>query len=156
LTDPDPTHDPMHDPMHTPASTANADPGPEAKSATWQRGLAVRKHVLGDAYVDRAFEQADAFSRDWQDFVTEHAWGAAWARPGLALKTRSMLNVAMLVALNRPHELEIHLRGALRNGVTDAELREILIQCAVYCGAPAAMDGFRVARKVLAERDAGG
>lgn len=136
--------------------TPTPDDLPAERSETWRRGLAVRRQVLGDAYVDRAFEQADAFSRDWQDFVTEHAWGAAWARPGLPLKTRSMLNVAMLVALNRPHELEIHLRGALRNGVSDAEIREILIQCAVYCGAPAAMDGFRVARKVLAERDAAG
>ena len=140
----------------TPDATPDDSPDTAARSETWRRGLAVRRQVLGDAYVDRAFEQADAFSRDWQDFVTEHAWGAAWARPGLALKTRSMLNVAMLVALNRPHELEIHLRGALRNGVSEAEIREILIQCAVYCGAPAAMDGFRVARKVLAERDAAG
>lgn len=138
-----------------PPATGAVPTDPATRSETWHRGLAVRRQVLGEAYVDRAFEQADAFSRDWQDFVTEHAWGAAWARPGLPLKTRSMLNVAMLVALNRPHELEIHLRGALRNGVSEAEIREILIQCAVYCGAPAAMDGFRVARKVLAERESG-
>ena len=121
------------------------------KSDSWKRGYAVRSKVLGEDYVERSFREADDFSRDWQDYVTEHAWGASWARPGLDLKTRSMLNLAMLTALNRPHEFEIHLRGAIRNGVTRDEVKEILIQVATYCGAPAALDGFRIARKVFAE-----
>ena len=93
-------------------------------------------------------------TRDLQDYVTEHAWGATWARPGLDFKTRSIINLAMISALNRPHELEIHLRGALRNGVTRDEIKEIFLQVAVYCGAPAALDSFRIARRVLAEHDA--
>ena len=87
--------------------------------------------------------------------MTEHAWGASWARPGLDFRIRSMLNLAMLTALNRPHEFEIHLRGALRNGVSAAEIKEILLQTAVYCGAPAALDSFRIARRVLAEQEKG-
>jgi 4-carboxymuconolactone decarboxylase len=123
------------------------------KSETWKRGYMARARVLGEEYVENAFNNADDFTRDLQDYVTEHAWGASWAREGLEFKTRSMINLAMISALNRPHELEIHLRGALRNGVTRAEIKEILLQVAVYCGAPAALDSFRVARKVLAEVD---
>lgn len=123
----------------------------DGKSDAWKRGYAARKAVLGDAYVDRAFGEADDFSRDLQDYVTEHAWGASWARPGLDRRTRSMLNLAMLTALNRPHELEIHLRGAIRNGLTKDEIKEIFLQAAVYCGAPAAVDSFRIARRVFAE-----
>jgi 4-carboxymuconolactone decarboxylase len=125
------------------------------KSDTYKRGLAARKKVLGDDYVDNAFRNADAFSRDLQEYLTEHAWGASWGRPGgLDFKTRSMINLAMISALNRPHELEIHLRGALRNGVSRDEIKEILLQVAVYCGAPAAVDSFRTAKKVFAEADA--
>jgi 4-carboxymuconolactone decarboxylase len=125
------------------------------KSDTYKRGLAARKKVLGDEYVDNAFRNADAFSRDLQEYLTEHAWGASWGRPGgLDFKTRSMINLAMISALNRPHELEIHLRGALRNGVSRDEIKEILLQVAVYCGAPAAVDSFRTAKKVFAEADA--
>ncbi len=123
----------------------------ENKSKTWHQGYEVRAKVLGKEYVDKAFREADEFTRDLQDYVTEHAWGASWARPGLDHKTRSMLNLAMITALNRPHEFEIHVRGALRNGVTKDEIKEILLQTAVYCGAPAALDSFRIARKVLAE-----
>jgi 4-carboxymuconolactone decarboxylase len=123
----------------------------QGKSEAWNKGYEVRSKVLGKAYVDKAFADADEFTRDLQDFVTEHAWGATWARPGLDLKTRSMLNLAMITALNRPHEFEIHMRGALRNGVTRDEIKEILLQTAVYCGAPAALDSFRIARRVLAE-----
>ena len=123
----------------------------EQKSDAWKRGYAARSQVLGSEYVERAFRDADEFTRDFQDYVTEHAWGASWARPGLDFRTRSMLNLAMLTALNRPHELEIHLRGALRNGVTQDEIKEVLLQAAVYCGAPAALDAFKVARRVLAE-----
>lgn len=123
----------------------------DGKSDAWKRGYEARKAVLGDAYVDRAFDEADDFTRDLQDYLTEHAWGASWARPGLDRRTRSMLNLAMLTALNRPHELEIHLRGAIRNGLTRDEIKEILLQTAVYCGAPAAVDSFRIAKRVLAE-----
>lgn len=124
------------------------------RSEAFKRGYAARSQVLGEAYVAKAFAEADDFTRDLQEYVTEHAWGASWARPGLDFKTRSMLNLAMLTALNRPHEFEIHLRGALRNGVTRDEIKEILLQTAVYCGAPAALDSFRVARKVFAEESA--
>lgn len=122
------------------------------KSEAWQRGYEARTRVLGEEYVEQAFANSDDFTRDLQHYVTEHAWGASWARPGLDFKTRSMLNLAMLTALNRPHEFEIHLRGALRNGVTADEIKEILLQAAVYCGAPAALDSFRIARRVLAEK----
>lgn len=121
------------------------------RSEAWRRGYAARSRVLGEAYVEQAFADADDFTRDLQDYVTEHAWGASWARPGLDFRTRSMLNLAMLTALNRPHEFEIHLRGAIRNGVTRDEVKEILLQAAVYCGAPAALDSFRIARRVFAE-----
>lgn len=121
------------------------------RSKAYAAGLKVRRRWLGKAYVDKAFREADAFTIDLQHYVTEHAWGASWARGGLPLKTRSIMNLAMISALNRPHELEIHLRAALRNGITPAEVKEILLQVATYCGAPAAMDGFRIARKLLAE-----
>jgi 4-carboxymuconolactone decarboxylase len=124
----------------------------DLKSDTWRAGVQVRREVLGDEYVDRALASTDDFSADLQDYLNEHAWGATWARPGLELKTRSIINLGMLVALNRPHELEIHIRGALRNGVTRDELKEILLHTAVYCGAPAALDAFRVARRVLSEQ----
>ena len=113
------------------------------KSDTWKRGLAARKKVLGEDYVDKAFANADAFSKDLQEYLTEHAWGASWGRPGgLDFKTRSMINLAMISALNRPHELEIHLRGALRNGVSRDEIKEILLQVSVYAGVPAANTAF--------------
>ena len=114
-------------------------------------GYAARSQVLGDEYVERAFRDADDFTRDFEDYVTEHAWGASWARPGLEFRVRSMLNLAMLTALNRPHELEIHLRGAIRNGLTKDEIKEIFLQTAVYCGAPAAVDSFRISKRVFAE-----
>lgn len=126
----------------------------DTRSSAWKKGYEARSKVLGKEYVDKAFRDADDFTRDLQDYLTEHAWGASWARPGLDHKTRSMLNIAMITALNRPHELEIHLRGALRNGVSRDEIKEILLQTAVYCGAPAALDSFRIARKVLAEQAA--
>ncbi|MEN9316117.1 MAG: 4-carboxymuconolactone decarboxylase [Pseudomonadota bacterium] len=124
------------------------------RSDAWNKGFEARSKVLGETYVRKAFAdaEADAFGRDLQDYVTEHAWGASWARPGLDFKTRSMLNLAMLTALNRPHEFEIHLRGAIRNGVSRDEVKEILIQTAVYCGAPAALDSFRIAKKVFSEQ----
>ena len=117
-------------------------------------GLSIRREVLGSEYVDRSIQSADDFNRPLQELITEFAWGAVWSRPGLSRQNRSMINLAMITALNRPHELELHVRGALNNGVTRDEIREILLQTTVYCGAPAALDAFRIARKVFAEVDA--
>lgn len=123
-------------------------------------GLALRREVLGDDYVDRAFELKDEFNEDVQHYVTTHAWGAVWARRGddgeltLPKKTRSIMNLAMLAAINRPHELEIHLRGAINNGVTKKEMLEIFLHVATYAGAPAMIDGVRIARKVWADYEA--
>jgi len=122
-------------------------------SETYQRGLAVRSAVLGEAYVTKAPADADDFTRPLQDLVTEYCWGAVWGREELPLKTRSMLNLAMISVLNRPNELRTHLKGALTNGVTRDEIREILLQVAIYAGVPAAVDSFRIAREVLAEVD---
>ena len=120
------------------------------------KGLSTRREVLGSDYVDQAIKTADPFSLPLQEFVTQYAWGDVWNRPGLPRRDRSLLVLAMLVALNRPHELKLHLRGALNNGVTREEIREAFLQAAVYCGAPAAMDAFRTAREVFAAIDAEG
>ena len=120
----------------------------------YEKGMAVRREVLGSDYVDQAIKTADPFSLPLQEFVTQYAWGDVWNRPGLPRRDRSLLVLAMLVALNRPHELKLHLRGALNNGVTREEIREAFLQAAVYCGAPAAMDAFRTAREVFAALDA--
>jgi 4-carboxymuconolactone decarboxylase len=112
-------------------------------------GLEVRREVLGEEYVNQSLKSADEFTMDLQQLVTEYCWGEIWTRPGLSRKTRSMINIAMLTALNRPHELKLHIRGALRNGVTKEEIKEILLQTAIYCGVPAAIDSFRVAREVF-------
>jgi 4-carboxymuconolactone decarboxylase len=117
-------------------------------------GLKVRKEVLGEAYVENALNSADAFNWPMQEFVTEYCWGTVWLRPGLDRKTRSIINLAMLTALNRPHEIEVHVRGALRNGLTPEQICEIFLQTAVYCGVPAAVDSFRIAKKVLGEEGA--
>ncbi|MFM8991886.1 MAG: 4-carboxymuconolactone decarboxylase [Alphaproteobacteria bacterium] len=117
----------------------------------YERGLAKRKAVLGDDYVEKALASADDFSRPLQDLVTSFAWGQVWTREELPARTRSLVNLAMLAALNRPHELRIHLRGAVNNGCTNDEIREVLLQTAVYCGFPAAIDAFRAAREVLVE-----
>jgi 4-carboxymuconolactone decarboxylase len=114
-----------------------------------ERGMKIRREVLGDAHVDRAQSTATPFTNDFQDLMTRYAWGEIWSRPGLDRRTRSCITVAMTVALNRPDELALHLRGALRNGVTVAELREVLLQTAVYCGIPAAHTAFKVAQEVL-------
>jgi 4-carboxymuconolactone decarboxylase len=116
---------------------------------TYQRGLQMRSAVLGKEYVDKAIQSADEFNRPLQDLVTEYCWGAVWGREGLTPKTRSMLNLAMLCALNRPHELKVHIEGALRNGVTRDEIREVFLQVAIYAGVPAAVDAFRTAREVF-------
>ncbi len=120
--------------------------------ATFERGRQIRSSVLGKEYVDKAFAAADDFNRPLQELVTEYCWGAIWGREQLPRKTRSMLNLAMISALNRPHELKMHVKGALVNGVTPEEIREVLLQVAIYCGVPAAVDSFRVAREVLQEQ----
>src|SRR5215510_11071912 len=120
--------------------------------AMYDRGLSVRKAVLGNDYVETQLKNADDFNRPLQDLLTEYCWGAIWGREGLPRKTRSMLNLALLCALNRPHELRMHLQGAFRNGVTIQEVQEIFMQVAVYVGVPAAVDAFRVAREVIAEQ----
>ncbi|WKB52571.1 4-carboxymuconolactone decarboxylase [Eleftheria terrae] len=120
-------------------------------AAAFEQGLAVRRQVLGDTHVQRALAQAGDFQAELQELVTAFAWGTVWTREGLPLKTRSMLTVAMLVALGKQKELEGHLRGALNNGVSVAELKEILLHSAVYCGFPAAIEGFRTAAAVIAQ-----
>ena len=117
----------------------------------YDTGLAKRKQVLGDAYVDRALQNVDDFNRDFQRLLTEYCWGAVWGREPLDRKTRSMLNLAMLASLNRPHELKMHVKGAIRNGVTKDEIREVLLQVAIYAGVPAGVDAFRNAREALQE-----
>ena len=117
----------------------------------FERGLKVRKEVLGAAHVDRSMAQVSDFSRPVQELVTEACWGDVWTRPGIDRKTRSLLNLAMLTALNRMHEFAVHVRGAVNNGCTEEEIQEVLLQTAVYCGAPAALESFRVAEKTLRE-----
>lgn len=115
----------------------------------YDRGLARRKAVLGEAYVNAAFERSTDFTAPLQELVTVHAWGNTWQREGISLKTRSIVTVSMLVALGRMHELKIHVRGALNNGVTREELQEIFMHASVYCGFPAAVDAFRAASEVI-------
>ena len=122
-------------------------------SESYERGIEIRRAVLGDKHVDRSLEQVSEFSRPVQELVTEYCWGVIWNRDGLERKTRSLLNLAMLTALNRSHELAVHVRGAINNGVTAAEVQETLLQAAVYAGAPAALESFRVAEKVLREME---
>ncbi|UCD82123.1 MAG: 4-carboxymuconolactone decarboxylase [Desulfobacterales bacterium] len=120
-------------------------------SKLFEKGLQVRREVLGAEYVDASISQADDFSRPIQELVTEYCWGAVWARPGLDRKTRSLLNIAMLTALNRPHEVKLHLRGAFNNGCSKNDIMEVLLQAAIYCGVPAAMDSLRVAKEFFKE-----
>jgi 4-carboxymuconolactone decarboxylase len=123
-------------------------------SGAYERGLATRREVLGAEYVDKALEGATPFSRPMQELVTEYCWGAVWSREGLDRRTRSLINLAMLSALNRSHELAGHVRGALNNGCTEEEIQETLLQAAVYCGMPAGLEAFRVAERVLDEHRA--
>lgn len=118
---------------------------------THERGMEVRRQVLGDEHVDQAIRTTTELTADFQSFITRYAWGEIWTRPGLDRKTRSCITLTALVALNRPEELEMHLRAALRNGVTPEEIREVLLHCAVYCGVPAANGAFAIARRVLEE-----
>jgi 4-carboxymuconolactone decarboxylase len=114
-------------------------------------GMRTRREVLGDEHVDRAIESTTEFTADFQDLITRYAWGEIWSRPGLDRRMRSVITIAALVALGREHELEMHVRAALRNGVTAEELKEVLLQCAVYCGVPAANGAFAIAQRVLDE-----
>lgn len=121
----------------------------------YEEGMTVRRAVLGAQHVEKSLQSADDFTRPMQELVTEYCWGEIWTRPGLDRRTRSLLNLAMLTALNRPHEIKLHVRGALNNSVTREEMREVFLQCAVYCGVPAALDAMRVAKEVFAEIDSG-
>ena len=122
-------------------------------SELFEKGLKVRKEVLGETYVEAAFANADDFTRPMQEYATEACWGAIWGREGLSRKTRSIINLSMISALNRPHELKLHVKAALTNGLTRDEIREILLQVACYCGVPAGMDSFRIAREAFKELD---
>ena len=117
----------------------------------FDKGLKVRREVLGAEHVDGSIRSADDFTRPMQELVTQYCWGEVWNRPGLTRRERSMLNLAMLTALNRPHEVKLHVRGAINNGLSKDEIREILLHAAIYCGVPAAIDGFRIAKEVFKE-----
>jgi len=119
----------------------------------YEEGLKVRRAVLGSEYVDKALSEADDFTGPFQDLATKYCWGAVWTRPGLPRKTRSLINLAMLTALNRPQEVKLHLRGALNNGCTKQEIMEVFLQAAVYCGMPAAVDSFRAAKEFFSDLD---
>jgi len=120
-----------------------------------ERGLAIRREVLGEKYVDAAMDNATPFNRPLQELLNEYCWGAGWGREGLTRKERSMINLAMLTALGRTHEVETHVRGALNNGLSQQQIAEVLLQTAIYCGVPAAVDSFRAASKVMAESNLG-
>ncbi|MER6523729.1 carboxymuconolactone decarboxylase family protein [Streptomyces sp. NPDC001508] len=117
-------------------------------------GLALRRRVLGDAHVDASLAAVTDFSRDIQEYVTQYCWGDLWNRPGLDLKERSLVNLAMITALNRGHEFKAHVRGAVNNGVSREKIKEVLMQSAFYCGGPAALESFRLAAEVLDAMDA--
>lgn len=122
----------------------------------FDQGLATRRDVLGDEYVQRSLDGADEFSMPMQELVTQYCWGDIWNRPGLQRAQRSLINLAMISALNRPHELKVHIRGAVRNGVTKEQIKEVFLQVAIYCGVPAALESFRLAREVFKEMEAEG
>lgn len=117
----------------------------------FDKGLKTRREVLGSEYVDASIRNADDFTMPLQEMVTQYAWGDVWNRPGLDRRTRSFLNLAMITALNRPHELKLHVRGAITNGLSKDEIKEVFLQSAIYCGFPAALDSFRVAKEVFKE-----
>jgi 4-carboxymuconolactone decarboxylase len=126
-----------------------------SEDSTHDRGMQVRREVLGDEHVDRAVERTTEFTADFQDFITRYAWGEIWARPGLDRRTRSCITLTALVALGHLDELEMHVRAAIRNGLTEQEIKEVLLQCAVYCGVPAANSAFAVAQRVLSDDEGG-
>jgi 4-carboxymuconolactone decarboxylase len=120
----------------------------------YEKGLSMRRAVLGDAHVDRSLKNRNEFNQEFQDLITRYAWGEIWSRPGLPRKTRSLLTIAMLVALNRPDEFRLHLRAALNNGLTKEEIKEALLQAAIYCGVPAANSAFHAAQEVFSKKKA--
>jgi 4-carboxymuconolactone decarboxylase len=122
-------------------------------SERFERGLEIRKEVLGEEYVNKSLASPDDFGRPLQELVTEYCWGELWARPGLDRKTRSLINIAMIAALNRPHEVRLHVRGALRNGCSKEEILEVLMQVCIYCGVPAAVDSLRLTKEAFAEME---
>jgi 4-carboxymuconolactone decarboxylase len=119
----------------------------------YEQGMKVRRAVLSDAHVDASLKTRNDFNEDFQDLITRYAWGEIWSRPGLPRQTRSMLTLAMMVALNRPDELRMHLRAAFNNGVTREEIREVLLQTAIYCGVPAANSAFHLAQEVFEQQE---
>jgi 4-carboxymuconolactone decarboxylase len=119
--------------------------------AMFEKGLSIRRAVLGADYVDKAISSADDFSRPLQELVTQYCWGEIWGRPGLDRKTRSLINLAMISALNRPHEVKAHIKGALNNGLTKDDIKEVFLQVSIYCGVPAAVDSFRIAQETFKE-----
>jgi 4-carboxymuconolactone decarboxylase len=127
---------------------------PEFQSDLFEKGLKIRKEVLGAEHVQKSLDSATDFTAPMQKLVTEWCWGELWSRPGLDRRTRSIINLSMLSALNRPHEVRLHVRGALNNGLSEEEIIEILLQVAIYCGVPAALDSMKVAAEVLAEEAA--
>ena len=139
------------EPLATEPPTTDISPGDTTHRDTYEAGLAVRKAVLGAEHVERSLAQVSEFSRPIQELVTEYCWGAVWTRPGLERRTRSLVNLAMLTALGRNHELGVHVKGALTNGVTVEEIQEVLLQTAIYVGVPAALESFRVAERVIEE-----
>jgi 4-carboxymuconolactone decarboxylase len=124
-----------------------------SRTPTFEAGLDVRKAVLGAEHVERSLANVSEFSRPVQELVTEYCWGAVWTRPGLERKTRSLINLAMLTALNRGHELSVHVKGAITNGCTREEIQEVLLQTAIYVGVPASLESFRIAERTLNEMD---
>jgi 4-carboxymuconolactone decarboxylase len=122
----------------------------------YEKGLSVRRAVLGDAHVDRSLQNRNEFNEEFQDLITRYAWGEIWTRPGLPRKTRSLLTIAMIVALNRPDEFRLHVRAAFNNGVTREEIKEVLLHAAIYCGVPAANSAFHAAQEVFSEMKAKG
>ncbi|MEH7012019.1 carboxymuconolactone decarboxylase family protein [Neobacillus niacini] len=123
------------------------------KKNRYEEGLKIRTEVVGAEYVEKSIKNATDFNRPMQELVTEYCWGEVWGRPNLPRKTRSMINLAMLTALNRPHELRLHIKGAIRNGVTQEEIQEIFLQSIIYCGVPAGVESFRIAQEVLNEEE---
>jgi 4-carboxymuconolactone decarboxylase len=117
----------------------------------FEKGLKIRREVLGADFVDKAIASADDFNRPLQEIVTQYCWGEIWGRPGLDRKTRSIINLAMLSALNRPHEVKMHIKGALNNGLSKDDIKEVFLQVAIYCGVPAGVDSFRIAKEVFTE-----
>ncbi|MER5226145.1 carboxymuconolactone decarboxylase family protein [Streptomyces flaveus] len=139
------------EPLTSEPLTTDSTPVDTTHRDTYEAGLAVRKAVLGAEHVERSLAQVSEFSRPIQELVTEYCWGAVWTRPGIDRRTRSLVNLAMLTALGRNHELGVHVKGALTNGVTVEEIQEVLLQTAVYVGVPAALESFRVAERVIEE-----